>query len=244
MKLSIIFAIYQSQEALNRQARYYAKMNLPRDIEFIFVDDGTTPPLTIPSVDLNATVYQTNDFRPWTQGLARNFGVKMSTGVNILCSDIDHILSKEAIMACYNYLGFRMMFPRYIAVLTEDGELLQDYPTLIANGAIPERINSKRGLYSSYHGNTYCMPRELFWFLGGNDVSHCTYGHYAPDRKGEDCAMNQKWNRWAYANDIHPDVGPPIYTFIKDKYHINNDPNPYGLFHSLSKELKVQPLKK
>lgn len=243
MKLSIVISIYQSHEAFKRQNRFFKKMNLPDDIEFVFVDDGSEPPLE-PLGLKNSKIIYTNDKRPWTQGLARNKGVEMSTGVNILCTDIDHILSYEAIMASRDYRGFRLMFPRYIAVLTEEGELKQDYPTLIEHGAIPERINSPRGLYSSYHGNTYCIPRELFWFLGGNDEKHCTYGHYAPDRKGEDCVFTQAWNRWAYANGVTADVGPKIYTFIKDKYHINNDPNPEGLFHSLSKELKVQPLKK
>jgi glycosyltransferase involved in cell wall biosynthesis len=242
MKLSVIIAIYQSQEVFARQNRYFKKMDLPDEVEFIFVDDGSSPPLE-PMGLKNSKIIYTNDKRPWTQGIARNKGVAAAIGENILCTDIDHILSKEAILACLDYKGFRMMFPRFMAYLDQEGNLIQDKEKLIEFGADPDRINSKRGLYCSYHGNTYCMPRELFWFLGGNDESHCQYGHYAPDRKGEDCVMNQRWNRWAYANDVLPDVGPGIYIFPKDRYHVRGESNPFGLFHSLSQELTVQPNK-
>ena len=243
MKLSIVIAIFESQEALNRQCRYFSKMNLPRDIEFVFVDDGTKPPLTLPPVELNATLYQTNDYRPWTQGIARNFGVKMSTGVYILCTDIDHILSKEAIMACFEFTGNKMIFPRYLAVLTEDGTLTQDTEIMKEYGLDPARLATKRGLYASYHGNTYCMLRETFWELGGNDEKHCQYGHHATEKQGEDSIMNHRWNRWANARGIKCDVGPKIYMFTNGRYHINHDSNPKGLFHSLSYEVPEETTK-
>jgi hypothetical protein len=37
MKLSIVIPIYNSHEIVLRQVKYFEKMNLPRDIEFIFV---------------------------------------------------------------------------------------------------------------------------------------------------------------------------------------------------------------
>jgi hypothetical protein len=240
MKLSIVIAILESQEAFNRQCKYFCKMDLPRDIEFVFIDDGTTPPLTVP-YNLNwkndAVLYKTNDFRPWTQGIARNTGVKLSTGVYILCTDIDHILSREAIMACYEYQGEKMIFPRFLAVLTEDGELTQDRETLIEYGCDPDRFESKRGLYASYHGNTYCMRRELFWELGGNDEKHCLYGHHAKEKNGEDSVMNTRWNHWAVKKGVKLDVGPKIYMFTNGRYNVNGDPNPKGLFHTLSYDI-------
>jgi len=235
MKLSIIITIFESQEALNRQVKYFAKMNLPKDIEFIFVDDGTKPPLTIPEgLELNGFLYKTNDFRPWTQGIARNTGVRLSDAEYILCTDIDHILSKEAIMWCYEFKGNMAMFPRYLAVLTEDGTLTQDIEVMKEYGLDPKRLETKRGLYASVHGNTYCMLRKTFWELGGNDESHCQYGHHAPSGKGEDSIMQHRWNRWALKNGIKGSVGPKIYCFTNGRYHINGDPNPKGLFHSLS----------
>lgn len=234
MRLSIIIAIFESQEALNRQCKYFSKMNLPRDIEFIFVDDGTKPPLTLPEVELNATLYKTNDFRPWTQGLARNFGVDKAKGEYIFCTDIDHILSKEAIMFCYHFQGDKVIFPRFLAVLTEDGTLTQDPKIMEEYGLDLKRLKTKRGLYASYHGNTYCMPRELFWELGGNDENHCLYGKHAESKKGEDSVMNTRYNHWARKNNGVSEVGPKIYMFTNGRYHKNKDSNPMGLFHTLS----------
>ncbi|KKT34565.1 MAG: hypothetical protein UW23_C0034G0004 [Candidatus Collierbacteria bacterium GW2011_GWA1_44_12] len=41
MKLSIIIAFYNSHEAVKRQVKYFSSMDLPDDIEFILVDDGS-----------------------------------------------------------------------------------------------------------------------------------------------------------------------------------------------------------
>lgn len=233
MKLSIVIAVFESWEAARRQALYFSKMNLPDDIEFIFVDDGSDPPH--PKYDLkNLTMVYTNDKRNWTQGIARNIGVKAAVGEYVLCTDIDHILSKEAIMACYEFKEGLMIFPRYLAVLTEDGTLTQEPEIMFEYGLDPARLKTRRGLYASYHGNTYCMKREIFWILGGNDESHCVYGHHAPGGKGEDSIMNRRYNHWANANGVKSAVGPKIYMFTNGRYHVNGDPNPKGLFHRLS----------
>jgi len=235
MKLSIVIAFLDSHEAVKRQVKYFHNMHLPNDIEFVFVDDGSKPEHKQEDYHLeNLRLIHTYDYRPWTQGLARNVGVEKSTGVNILCTDIDHILSKEAIMASYNFTGSKFIFPRYFAVLTPEGTLSQDTQLLIEYGLDPGRINSKRGLYASYHGNTYCMPRKLFWELGGNDERHCLYGKHAPEKKGEDSVMNTRYNHWAVKNDAKLEVGPPIYMFTNGRYNVNKDPNPMGLFHKLS----------
>src|SRR3990167_5020847 len=98
MKVSIIIPIFNSHGAVARQVKYFSKMNLPDDVEFIFVDDGSDPPLHITDYELkNLRIHHTNDKRPWTQGLARNAGAKLATGKYFLMTDIDHIISREAI---------------------------------------------------------------------------------------------------------------------------------------------------
>ena len=243
MKLSIILCVYESWGVTERQMKYFKDMNLPDDIEFILVDDGSNPPH--PQYDLkNLTVHYTNDKRPWTQGLARNAGVNVAKGEYILCTDIDHILSKEAIMASYVFTGDKMIFPRFLAVLDENGVLHQDFETLLDYGMDPDRTTSKRGLYASYHGNTYTMPREVFLMLGGNPVKACTYGHHATSKKGEDSYFATRWNHWALKNNKTVVAGPSIYIFPIGRYNVNYDLNPKGLFHSLSYEPKIQPNKK
>jgi hypothetical protein len=69
---------------------------LPEDVEIIFMDDGSKPPLSCNGVDLkNFCIYPTNDFRPWTQPIARNTGAKIAKGEYLLCTDIDFIISRD-----------------------------------------------------------------------------------------------------------------------------------------------------
>jgi glycosyltransferase involved in cell wall biosynthesis len=223
--------------------KYFKNMNLPDDIEIILVDDGSNPPH--PMYDLkNLRVYYTNDKRPWTQGIARNSGVKAAKGEYVLCTDIDHILSKEAIMDSYNFTGDRMIFPRFLAVLDENGVLHQDSETLLDYGMDSVRLTNKRGLYASYHGNTYCIKKSTFTLLGGNPEKCCTRGFHATSKGGEDSAFNRKWNHYATANNIKIAVGSKIYMFPIGRYNVNYDLNPKGLFHTLSYEAVPQPEKK
>jgi glycosyltransferase involved in cell wall biosynthesis len=242
MKLSIILAFYQSYEIVKRQAKYFNAMNLPDDIEFIFVDDGSNPKVEKPELK-NLTMVYTDDKRPWTQGLARNAGAKVAKGKYLLFTDIDHILSEEAIMDSYKFKGSKMIFPRYLAVLLEDGTLTQDEKVLEDYGIDMNRLLTKRKLYASYHGNTFCMKKSTFEELGMYDPKHCLYGHHATERKGEDSVLNRRWNHYAVKNGLEIAVGSPIYIFPIGRYNVNYDLNPKGYFHNLSYEAKVQPMK-
>jgi len=242
MKLSIIINIYNSHEAVRRQALYFGLMNLPDDIEFIFVDDGSNPPLGGYNLK-NLRIHCTNEKRPWTQGLARNAGVKIAEGEYILMTDVDHILSKEAIMDSYNFTGDKMIFPRFLAILDENGKLTQDSKILEEYGMDIERVGSKRGLYASYHGNTFTIKKSTFEFLGGYPEKACTYGYHAVSRQGEDSYFNKTWNHWAVKQDIKPVVGSKIYMFPTGRFNKYNDLNPKGLFHTLSYEPVKQPNK-
>jgi len=244
MKLSIIINFYQSNGVMQRQVKHFAKMNLSDEVEFIFVDDGTAPTFK-PETELkNLRVIQTGDKRAWTQGLARNRGAKEAKGMYLLMTDADHILSKEAIDRCLNFVGDKMIFPRYLAILDEDGNLKQDEETLTDYGADTSRFGSKRGLYASYHGNTFCIKRYTFELLGGYPEKACVNGFHAESRKGEDSYLNTKWNHYARDNKINLVVGPKIYIFPIGRYNVNYDLNPKGLFHNLSYEAKPQPNKK
>lgn len=244
MKLSIVIAFYNSHGAVARFVKFLNAMNLPDDIEIIFVDDGSNPPHDIKDYDLkNLHIHHTNDKRPWTQGIARNAGSKLAKGEYLLMTDMDHILSKEAIMASYNFTGDKMIFPRYFGVLLEDGSLSQTPEVLDDYGLDMARLKTTRGLYASVHGNTFVMKRSTFEHLGRYDETHCTFGHHAPNRQGEDGILNHYWNRYAAANNIKLEVGPNIYMYPIARYHRDGNKNPKGLFHDLSQDLVVQPNK-
>jgi hypothetical protein len=137
-----------------------------------------------------------------------------------------------------------MLFPRFLGVLLEDGTLTQDLDILEQYGAIMEVVHSRRGLYASYHGNTYSIKKSTFELLGGYPEKHCVHGFHAVERKGEDSYFNHSWNKWAAQNGVTHGVGSPIYIFPIGRYHKDYNLNPFGLFHTLSYDPVPQPQKK
>lgn len=244
MKLSIIIAFYNSHGVVARQVKYFAAMKLPKDIEFIFIDDGSKPAHRLKDYKLkNLKLLHTKDKRPWTQGLARNAGAKVAQGEYLLMTDIDHILSKEAIMESYHFTGSKMIFKRFFGVLLADGTLSQEPKVLEEYGLDMSRLQTRRGLYASVHGNTFTMKRSIFETLGGYDPRHCLYGRHAGSGQGEDSVLIRAFNHYAYDHGLEAVVGPDIYMFPIARYHVTGDKNPHGLFHDLSQEQVPQPNK-
>ncbi len=244
MRTSIIINILNSHEAVRRQILYFRKMNLPEEVEIIFVDDGSNPPLQLPEVPLkNFTILATNDKRPWTQGLARNMGARFASGEYLMMTDIDHIFSKESIEASLTFTGDKMAFIRYYGILDENGNLITDIDKLIEFGLHPGRLTGRRGISAGSHGNTFTIRRSVFFELGGYKERHCVGMMHQGKRKGEDSFFN-----WAYTkNSIAgryklKETGPNIYMFPIGKFHVTGDENPHGLFHSLSHESVPQPM--
>jgi hypothetical protein len=226
MRLSIVIPVYQSHEIVRRQALWLARMRLPLDVECVFVDDGSCPALRAEDYDLpNLYVCATGNRLAWTQGLARNLGAEKATGAYLLMTDIDHILSHEAILAARAYAGPKMIFRRQLAILDSDGKLTQDRAALAAWGC------DRADLHASVHGNTFAMPRADFLALGGYDPATCSWGYHPVAKHGDDCYFNRKWNR--AHRGAQPDVGPDIYLFPTGRFHKDGCLNPHGLFHDL-----------
>src|SRR4030043_228401 len=99
MKLSIVIAVLNSHEIVRRQILHYEKMDMPDGVEILFIDDGSDPPIVSDTKLKNFTIYATNDFRPWTVELARNFGIKKAKGEYILITDMDYIIPRECILS-------------------------------------------------------------------------------------------------------------------------------------------------
>lgn len=185
MKLSIIIAVLESYEVVRRQLLYFASMDLPRDIEIVIVDDGSAPPIyQYEGISeacrlAGATIKQTGDKRPWSQPCARNKGAVMSHGEYLLFTDIDHVLSKEAIMKAYKGGYDKVVFLREWAVLDKSGQLIQE-PELLYLYGLPEKLYEERGLNAGMHSNTFAMPRRVFLdLLNGYDERYC--GRYGSD---------------------------------------------------------------
>lgn len=193
------------------------KINLP--FELIIIDDGSKPPIKEAS-------YQTGNNLAWTQGLGRNLGASKATGEYLLMTDIDHIISREAIEDALKFTGNKMIFRRQIAVLDENGEIKQDKNTLREWGYEKEKLDA------SVHGNTFVIRKDIFDYLGRYETKRSLIGYHPITKQGDDVYFNKKWNH-AFVGQ-RPEVGRDIYMFPVGRFNKNGDLNPKGLFHNLS----------
>lgn len=236
MKLSICISVYQSHGVFARQVKYWNSLDLPDGVEFIIADDESHPPLEAGDTRVPITIFRTGNTLAWTQGIGRNMAAERAKGDYFFFTDIDHILSPEAIQAALEFGGDRLAFPRFFAILTEDGVLTQDLGILREYGLDVDHLNPKRGLYGSFHLNTFVIKRSTFEELGGYTPEFSLVGYHPESRHGDDCHFNHKWNRWAQAHDLQQAIGPRIYLWPTGRFHIRGETNPFGLFHDLSHE--------
>jgi len=238
MRLSVIVPFLNSHEIVRRQLIYLRRHDLPSDVEIIFVDDGSDPPLTVPDdPPRNFTLYPTFDYRPWTSSLARNRASKIAKGEWLLMVDGDYILPKEAILAARKFDGDYLGFIRMLGVLDENGELHYDVPTLLEWGAVEDRLVSK-GIRLPPHPNHFVIRKSIFEMMGGYDEDRITKLEY-PQREDND--FKQRRKRLTMAGKIkaqNDDIRPIIYMFPNGQFCGDVDANPFGLFHSLSRKTR------
>ena len=233
IRLSIVTAVLDSPEIVRRQLLHYNKMNLPDNVEVVYVDDGSEPPLT-QKVDTNFKfkILYTNDNRYWTQPAARNFGVKNSDGDYVLCIDVDHIVPKKTIdlilTTDYDIVRFR----RQVGILDKHGRFNQDMSVMRKWGLSPER-----GIKLPAHSNSFSMRRGLYLALGGVSEKHVGTGKY-PNR--EELELKKAIVQLGESVKILQDkTKPMIYMFPNGQYCGDKDYNPFGFFHDSTRSIRV-----
>ena len=238
MKVSVIIPVLNSHEVVRRQVLHFEQMNLPDDVEVIMVDDGSTPPIEVPTTLKHFTLLTTNDFRPWTWPLARNAGAKVARGEYYIMADLDHIVSRDFIEKTRNFTGDHIRVNREFAALDEAGHLTQDKKTLQAYGLTEKRWQD-RGVKLTPHRNQFAMHRDLYAKMGG--FREDRIGLPYPQREDGDFA--KLWRQLYEAGEIRDfdDVvgyehRPLLYMFPNGKYCGDVDHNPFGLFHTLSRK--------
>jgi glycosyltransferase involved in cell wall biosynthesis len=238
MKLSIVIAVLNSPEIVRRQLLFFKKMNLPDDIEIVFVDDGSKPPLECEPIK-NFRLLKTNDFREWTQPAARNFGVKNAYGEKVIVTDIDHIIDRKLIDFVYNDTEYSMIkFRREAAVLLEDGTFTQDEEELRRWGLVEKYVRRKK---MGPHTNSFAMDRELYLQHGGVSERLVGTGKY-PNREEQTirararCDARKGRIKILEKTSANQEVRPVLYMFPNGRFCGSNDFNPFGFFHTLSRE--------
>lgn len=232
MKLSIIIPVLNSPEVVRRQILYLAGLGLPGDVELLLVDDGSEPQLEIHNAGKSwLKITRTRDYRPWTWALARNKGARLARGEYLLMTDIDHILSADAIETARTFGGQKIQFQRQFGVLSENGELVQDLDTLKTYGLQDKWINP--ALSVPPLPNNFVMRADVFWALGG--YREDLVGRPYP--QGEDHAFKGAWKRWIGEGkgQVHT-YRPTLYVFPTGQFCGDVDYNPFGLFHGLSRK--------
>ena len=233
MKVSIITAVLNSHEIVRRQILHYEKMNLPDDVEIIFMDDGSVPKLKDTSSIDRINIYKTNDDRPWTEHIARNRGVDIAKGEYIILIDIDYILPREAIESVRQFSGDRMNFKRRFGALDEVGNIAYDRKTL-------EAYNLKsrwfKTIYFPGHRSQFAMRKDLFKELGGYREDLSGVNHPSGGGAGQSF-----WKKWMKAERkgkaTVSEIVPEIFMFPAGKFCKTDGDNPLGLFHNLKREV-------
>lgn len=232
MKVTIVTAILDSHEVVRRQLLHYNLIGLPDDVEVVFVDDGSIPPLDFSDMELNFnfSMHATNNYRPWTQPAARNFGAKQAKGEYLILTDIDHIIMPPVVEVARNCPADVVRFNREVAVLEENGEFTQSWRVLRKYGFDRNRRKI------APHGNSYIMRKDLYLGLGGVDERFVGTGRY-PNR--EEVLLKRKLREMEKRGEIkiwEDATKPTIYMFPNGKYCGEKDYNPFGLFHGLSRK--------
>jgi hypothetical protein len=201
-------------------------MDIPNDVEILYIDDGSNPPTDSPYV-----AARTNDTRPWTWALARNLGARICRGEYVLMTDLDYIILPSVIEDARQFDGDRMGFKREFGILDESGEFTQDIPTLLEYGLMPSRIPT-RGVKMPPHPNNFVMRKDLFWEMGG--YIETRIGRDYP--QGEDRLFKKRWMQFVGAGKAAgADYRPMLYMFPNGQFCGDVDYNPHGLFHNLSR---------
>ncbi|MBO6881502.1 glycosyltransferase [Winogradskyella sp.] len=140
-KITYVLPIYTQQEnleAFHHLLNTYQKYSedIKRAIHFIFVDDCSPVPVTIPKdVTLNYTLVKVQDDIPWNQGGARNLGVHLAKTSKLILTDLDHTFSEEGLKQL-----IRRPQPEHFYVfrrINEEGEeVVSHYNTFFCNKSL------------------------------------------------------------------------------------------------------------
>ncbi len=227
IKISIIISVFNSHEAARRQIEHFKKLNLPKDWEIIFMDNGSEPRLLFPDHGLkNFNIYPTAIKIPWSQPYAKNVAAQIAKGEYVLMTDIDHFFPPETIEYIKNFTGDKLMFRRRFAILDKNGNISQKKEDLLEHG-MPEKRYNKRGVRNHYHTNSFVLKRKIFIELGGFRKKYWFDGVHSLEDSSFYTTYNRQSRRGKYK--------PAEITKHKILCFPGTHEDPMGLFHKLNR---------
>jgi glycosyltransferase involved in cell wall biosynthesis len=232
MKLSIIVPVLNSHEIVRRQVLHFEKCGVPADVEILYMDDGSDPPIEVQTSLSNFHVIPTHDTRPWTWAVARNTGAKLAQGDYFFMTDLDYIIPRQAIDDALAFDRDYMGCKRAFGILDENGVFSDDYEVLKKYGLSNQRL-ADRGTRLPPHPNNFIIRKDLFFGMGGYREDLIGKAYPA----GEDNLWKKERHRWVAAGKlVENDYRPIIYMFPNGQYCGDVDYNPFELFHTLTRK--------
>lgn len=188
MLLSIVVPTYRNPRMLARQYLTWAlewPAALKDRVEVVVVDDGSPEPAgDVPRLFNGAlpplSIYRVLEDRPWHQHGARNLGAHVAQAPWLLLTDMDHVIPADTLGEVLRLIeaesGDRFYtFARRDAPVGEPWK--SDHWSTMA-----KTLNREGQLKP--HVNSFAMPRDLYWRVGGYDEDLC--GIYGTDRHFRD----------------------------------------------------------
>lgn len=163
--LTIVIHIYNNQELLDLQTPFWSDWYELPNLELIFIDDGSSPPLDLKHIPVWVRKIRILDDIPWNQPGAKNLGAFLSSSPWLLFLDADQFIDKEKIL-----------------------QLMYQLPHLEMNSIYRfNRYCSQTNNQLNIHQNCQLISRDAFLNFGGYDEDFTkNYGH-------EDAYFERLW---------------------------------------------------
>jgi hypothetical protein len=163
--LTIVIQIYNNQHALNLQNECWEEWGSIPNLEVIFLDDGSNPPLDLATTPNWVRKIRIIDDIHWNQPGAKNLAVKLSLSPWILFLDADQFMGKEKILQLTTQLSHLDIHSLYRF----------------------RRYCSKTNRQLVTHQNCQLIARDTYENFGGYDEDFAgNYGH-------EDAYFERLW---------------------------------------------------
>jgi glycosyltransferase involved in cell wall biosynthesis len=174
--VTLIVPFYRNALMLAEQVKIWNQY--PADMEILLVDDGSPEP-AMPIFTANRAdtappvyIYRILEDVPWNRGGARNLGSHLANTDWLIHIDIDHVLLPACARSLVNFIEHEATddrwyrFPRYRRGAADDTRKKDALDPSITYGPIKP------------HCDSYLVPRNLFWKVGGydEDYSGCLGG--------------------------------------------------------------------